>query len=151
MDMKPPQAEPEPRAVTLRLTRGVCRMLSDLGYGALTEFRLTSGRRVDVIGLNGEGEFVVVEVKSTAEDFRGDRKWHEYLPFCDRFYFAVPDGFPRKLVPDDCGLIVADGFGAAIRRAAPYRPVNGTRKRHQLVRFALTASGRLTRAYDPGP
>ncbi|MCH6552119.1 MAG: MmcB family DNA repair protein, partial [Planctomycetes bacterium] len=65
------------------------------------------------------------------EDFRGDRKWREYLPYCDRFYFAVPEGFPGRLVPGDCGLIVADGYGGAIRRAATTMAVNGNRKRRQ--------------------
>jgi hypothetical protein len=136
--------------VTNRVTRGVCRMLAERGYGTLTEFRLASGRRVDVIGLNEVGEFVIVEIKSTVEDFRSDRKWREYLTFCERFFFAVPDGFPEALLPEDCGLIVADGFDAAIRRPAPELAVNGTRKRRQLVRFALAASTRLQRAYEPG-
>ncbi len=136
--------------VTDRITRGVCRMLAAHGYGTLTEFRLASGRRVDVIGLDDDGAFVVVEVKSTVEDYRGDRKWREYLPFCEKFYFAVPDGFPQSLLPEDCGLIVADGYDAVIRRASPVTLINGNRKRRQLVRFAMTASTRLQRAYDPG-
>lgn len=61
-----------------RFARGVCRMLAHLGYETLTEFRLPPRRRVDVIGLNGDGLFIVVEIKTTIEDFRADRKWHEY-------------------------------------------------------------------------
>jgi hypothetical protein len=134
---------------TERLTRGVCRMLRDLGFGVLTEFRLTAPRRVDVIALNDATEFVIVEVKSTFEDFRADLKWRDYLPYCDRFFFAVPAGFPTEILPQDAGLIVADGFAAAIRRPAPIYPVNPTRRRRQLVRFAVTASTRLQRAIDP--
>jgi len=140
----------EAQRLTEEVRRGVCRLLAEMGYGPLTEFRLTNGRRVDVIGLGSGGEFVVVEIKSSVADYRGDRKWQEYLPFCDRFFFAVPDGFPHHLLPEECGLIVADAYGAAIRREAPLAPVNGTRKRSQLVRFALTASTRLQRIYDPG-
>ena len=132
------------------VTRGVCRMLTTQGYGTLTEFRLPCGRRVDVIGLNGGGEFVIVEVKSGIGDYRGDRKWREYLPYCERFFFAVPEGFPSDVLPDDCGLIVADGFGAAIRREAPPTAIHPARRRRQLLRFALQASGRLQRAFDPG-
>lgn len=138
----------DPRSVTLRLTRGVCRLMDDMGYGALTEFRLTGGRRVDVIALNDAGEFVIVEIKSTVEDYRADRKWQEYLPYCERFYFAVAAGFPLHLLPAECGLIVADGFGAAVRRQPPTRTVNGGRKRRQLVRFGLAASARLQRTWD---
>ena len=138
------------RRTTDRVTRGVCRMLADSGYGTLQEFRLTSGRRVDVMGINDDGEFVIIEVKVSVEDFCGDRKWREYLPYCDRFYFAVPEGFPGRVVPGDCGLIVADGYGGSIRRAATTIAVNGNRKRRQIVRFALAASARLQRLADPG-
>lgn len=138
------------RRTTDSVTRGVCRMLAEAGYGTLKEFRLASGRRVDVMGMNDDGEFVIIEVKISVEDFRGDRKWREYLPYCDRFYFAVPEDFPSRLVPGDCGLIVADGYGGAIRRAATTMAVNGNRKRRQLVRFGLAASARLRRLADPG-
>ncbi len=147
--MRPGTAIDASRA-TDRVTRGVCRMLAESGYGTLKEFRLASGRRVDVMGMNDDAEFVIIEVKISVEDFRSDRKWREYLPYCDRFYFAVPEGFPDRLVPGDCGLIVADGYGAAIRRAATTMAVNGNRKRRQLVRFGLAASARLQRLADPG-
>lgn len=133
-----------------RLRRGVRRLLAEMGYGTLSEFRLTTGRRVDVIGLNGEAEFVIVEIKTSLEDFRSDRKWREYLPFCDRFFFAIPDGFPDAVLPGECGVIVADAYGGAVCREACVIPVNATRKRRQIVRFALAASTRLQRAFDPG-
>jgi hypothetical protein len=128
---------------TTLLTRGVCRLFQSLGFGTLTEFKLSNGRRVDVMAIDRNGDFVIVEVKSTVSDYRGDRKWHEYLPFCERFYFAVPQGFPLHLLPDDCGLIVADPFEAAVRRESLAQKVNASRKRRQLIRFALAASDRL--------
>ena len=129
---------------TRLLTRGVCRLLQGLGFGTLTEFKLTNGRRVDVMAIDRNGEFVIVEVKSSVADFRGDRKWHEYLAFCDRFYFAIPAGFPVDLMPDECGLIVADPYDAAVRRESLTRKLNTSRKRRQLIRFALAASDRLS-------
>ena len=131
------------------IARGVCRAVEEFGYAAMTEFPLGNGRRVDVIAVNGGGETLIVEVKSCLADFRADRKWMEYLPYCDLFYFAVPDGFPRELIPDDCGLMVADGYGAAILRAAPRRAMNGTRRRALTLRLALTATQRLRRIVDP--
>ena len=129
---------------TRLLTRGVRKLFEDLGFGTLTEFKLTNGRRVDVMAIDRNGEFVIVEVKSTVSDFRADRKWHEYLAFCDRFYFAVPADFPVDLMPKDCGLIVADPYAAAIRRESLTRKLNTNRKRRQLIRFALAASNRLS-------
>ena len=131
------------------LRRGVRRLLTSMGYGTLSEFKLPTGRRVDVIGLNDHSEFVIAEIKSSIADFRGDHKWREYLPFCDQFYFAVPAEFPQSILPGDCGVIVADGYGAAIRRTATDVAVNGNRKRRQIVRFAIAASSRLHRAFDP--
>ena len=130
---------------TALLPRGVCRLFQNLGFGTLTEFKLSSGRRVDVMAIDRNGEFVIVEVKSTVADYRTDRKWHEYLPFCERFYFAVPRGFPVDMVPTDCGLIVADSFDAAVRRESLSQKLNANRKRQQLIRFALAASDRLSR------
>lgn len=137
--------------LTRSLTRGVCRMLTEEGYGPITEFRLPNRRRVDIMGLGSGSEFLIVEVKSTVSDFRNDAKWPEYLPYCDRFYFAVPENFPTDILPPDCGLIVADSYGAAIRREAPEHPITTLRRRRQLLRFALTASERLHRISDPRP
>ncbi len=134
--------------ITDRVTRGVCRMLNELGYETLREFRVGSKRRVDVIGLNADGEFIIVEVKSTAADFRSDRKWREYLVFCEKFYFAVPENFPQSMLPEECGVVVADGFGGVVLRQSTIGSMNGNRKRSQLVRFAMTAGNRLRRAFS---
>lgn len=137
-----------PRAA--RLARGVARLLGDAGYAAITEFSLKSGRRVDVIALNAASHFTIVEIKTSEADFRADAKWPEYLDYCDAFYFAVPEDFPRDILPVDRGLMVADDYGAAILRAAPEAPMHASRRRAQILRFALAAGGRLQRLNDPG-
>ena len=132
------------------IARGVSRALGDLGYGTLTEMRLSSGRRVDVIGLDRRGGFAIVEVKSSAADFEADRKWPEYLRFCDRFYFAVAVDFPLARLPDNAGIIVADRFGGTVVRPAPAMKMNATTRRTQTTRFARHSAARLRRAEDPG-
>jgi hypothetical protein len=132
-----------------RLARGVCRALGALGYAALTEFPLNSGRRVDVIAVNGAGETVIVEIKTSTADYRTDRKWNEYLEFCDAFYFAVPPAFPIALLPADCGLMVADDYGAEVLRHPAAQPMNGSRRRAQTLRLAVAAMQRLGRLVDP--
>lgn len=134
-----------------QIARGVCRSLGELGFATLTEFTLRSGRRVDVIGLDLNGEIAIVEVKSCLADFRSDGKWPEYLDYCDRFYFAVAADFPREVLPEDCGLMVADAYGAAILREAPLARLNGSRRRAQTLRFALAAALRLGTLTDPQP
>jgi hypothetical protein len=123
--------------------------LSALGYATLTEFPLTSGRRVDVIGVNGGGATAIVEIKTCTADYRADRKWSEYLEFCDLFFFAVPAGFPVAMLPPDCGLMVADDYGAEILRRVALQPMNGSRRRAQTLRLAVAAMQRLGRLIDP--
>ena len=140
---------PIPGSVADGITRGVIRLMGDMGYAPLTEFKLTNKRRVDIAALDREGQFVVIEVKSSVADFRADYKWHEYVDFCDYFYFAVNAEFPRELIPEDCGLIIADNYEAAIIRPAQQSPMNGNRRRTQTLRFARTGAQRLSGRGDP--
>ena len=133
------------------LARGAGRLLADMGYAVLMEFSLAGGRRADVAGLHRSGEIVIVEVKSSANDFRADHKWHEYRAHCDRFYFAVPESFPREMLPSDAGLIVADPFGGTVVRDAEAAPLHASRRRAMTLRFARKAAFRLTAHTDPGP
>jgi len=137
--------------ISRQVSRGVCRALAELGYATLTEFTLRNGRRVDVIALGGSGEILVVEIKSSLEDFRSDQKWPEYEGFCDQLYFAVPEGFPLEVLPDDRGLIVADAYGAAVLREAPVARLNAARRKALTLRFALVGAQRLARLLDPEP
>ncbi|MEO1038591.1 MAG: DNA repair putative endonuclease MmcB [Pseudomonadota bacterium] len=126
------------------LTRGAARLLLDLGLPAVPEFTLPCGRRADLAGLGPKGEIVIVEVKSGAADFRADEKWPEYFAWCDRFYFAVSDRFPRQLLPEDAGLIIADAFGAGVVRECPHRPLAPARRKALTLRFARNAAQRVT-------
>jgi hypothetical protein len=111
----------------------------------LTEVSLPNGRRADLMALGRRGEIFIVEVKSGLEDFRTDLKWHEYQPYCDAFAFAVGPDFPRDILPQDPGLIVADGFGGAVLREAPVQPLAGARRKALTLAFgrlaALRAAG----------
>jgi hypothetical protein len=131
------------------LARGVCRALEQLGYASLLEFPLANGRRADILALGRGGELAIVEIKSSVTDFRADRKWPEYRYFADRFYFAVPNIFPTALIPEDCGLIVADAFAASLIRGGSPTVLAPGRRRALTLRFALTAATRLRRHIDP--
>ena len=131
------------------LSRGVCRALDQLGYASLVEFPLTNGRRADVLGLGKAGDLLIVEIKSSVADFRADHKWTTYRDFADRLYFAVPAHFPQALIPKECGLMLADQFGAALLREACTTPLNPSRRRALTLRFARIAAARLRRSLDP--
>jgi hypothetical protein len=134
--------------VAAGVARGVMRLFADLGYAALAEFPLRVKRRADIVALNAAGEIIIVEIKSCRADFRADQKWPEYLDFCDRFFFAVMPDFPREILPAECGLIIADRHGGAIIRESSTTPLNGNRRRAQILQIALTASQRLARANE---
>ena len=114
--------------------------MAQLGYAPLLEAPLPNGRRADVMALGPRGEVVIVEVKSSLEDFRADQKWREYLTYCDAFYFAVAPEFPRAVLPEGPGLIVADGFGGAILTEAPSAPLAGARRKALTLAFGRLAA-----------
>ncbi len=129
------------------VTRGVARLLAAMGHAPLLEVGLPNGRRADVMALGPRGELAVIEVKSGPEDFRADRKWGEYLPFCDAFYFAVAPEFPRDILPPEPGLIVADAFDGAVLRPAPAAPLAPARRKALTLAFARLAALRATGAW----
>jgi hypothetical protein len=138
-----------PLATAALLARSTCRALEQLGYASLLEFPLATGRRADILALGKSGELMIVEIKSSVADFRADRKWAEYRDFADRLYFAVPNEFPALLIPEQCGLIVADAFGAAVLRHGETTPLAAARRRAVTLRFAMSAAIRLRRQLDP--
>jgi hypothetical protein len=127
------------------LAGGVLRHLAELGFAALAEFPTVEGRRMDLCALGPKGEIWCVEVKSCRADFQSDVKWQSYLPWCDRFFFAVPESFPVEILPDGHGLIAADAWGAEILRMAPEDPVPAARRKAVTLRFARLAAERLMR------
>lgn len=127
---------------TLAVTRGAYRLLTEMSYAPLAEVGLPNGRRADLMALGPRGEIVIVEVKSSAEDYLTDRKWGEYAPYCDAFFFAVAPEFPMGLLPEEPGLIVADGFGGAVVREAPRFPLVAARRKALTLAFARLAAFR---------
>lgn len=133
---------------TQEITEGAKRYLIDRGYACLCEFTLSNDRRVDVIGLNKKGEVYIVEVKSSLEDFRSDQKWPDYLQHCDYFAFAVSEDFPKDILPDDHGLIIADKFEGVCLREPSINKMNGTRRKSVTLKFARIAAQRLELGND---
>ena len=133
----------------ISLARGAARLLASMDLAPLLEFTLKTGRRVDVFGIGPSGELVAVEVKSSRQDYLSDRKWRDYLDYCDQFYFAVPEDFSLDLLPDDCGLMRVDAYGGAVLRPAPLHPMKPARRKAVMARYARAAALRLRRLEDP--
>lgn len=131
------------------ICRGVMRVLSGHGSVSLIEVSLPNGRRADIMALARNGTLAIVEIKSSLEDFRVDQKWPDYRAFCDELYFAVATDFPRQVIPEDTGLVIADRFGGEIVRAAPVHRLAGARRKAITLHFARVAAGRLAMLVDP--
>lgn len=125
------------------ITRGTLRVLSGLGFAGLQEMTFANNRRADVVAIDSSGCVTIAEVKSSVADFRSDSKWHHYMEYCDRFYFAVAPDFPQELIPDDAGLIVADNYNGAVIRDAMESKLSGARRKSVLLKFARLAAMRL--------
>jgi hypothetical protein len=128
---------------TALLARGVQRLLLDHGLSPLLEVPLANGRRADVMALSPSGEIWIVETKSCLADYACDEKWPDYLEFCERFFFAVTEDFPRQQIPESAGLIVADGFSGAILRDCTAAPLAPARRKAVTLMFARLAAQRL--------
>ena len=135
--------------------RGVGRLFVRAGLTPLFEVPLGNGRRADVLALDAAGRLTLVEIKVSMADLRGDLKWPEYLDFCDRFFWAVPEGFPLSpfdeawFAPARCGLLVADRYDAIELRPAPWVPLNAARRKAETLRFARRAAARVHSLLDP--
>jgi len=132
------------------LQRGVCRSFRALGYSVVCELPLANGRRADVVGLSPSGDIHIVEIKSCLIDYRTDGKWHEYLDYCDRLYFAVAADFPCEVIPEEAGLILADRYGAELVREPVEDRLNAARRKAMMLCFARAAALRLQHHLDPG-
>ena len=136
----------------LAIARGTARFLHALGYAVVSELPLPSGRRADLVALGGDGEIVIVEIKSSVADFRADQKWMDYRLHCDRLFFATIVEVPGEIFPPDAGLIVADAFGASIVCEAPEHRIAAATRKTVMLRFAHAAALRLQSIADPqGP
>ena len=140
---------PSERLVAADVVRGVSRLLYRHDYLGVPEVPLGNGRRADIMALGPKGEVIIVEVKVSRADLLGDGKWPDYLDYCDRYFWAVPQGFDlalferAELAGDHTGLIVADRYDAAILREPVERGLASSRRRAETLRIARMAARRM--------
>lgn len=88
------------------------KWLYNQGFIVASEVVLPNKKRADVIGYNEE-KIIIIEVKSSKEDYRQDHKWTEYLPYCDEFYFFL-DFYATDQADKQDGYIQEQGRTLAI-------------------------------------
>jgi hypothetical protein len=131
------------------ISRGVCRHLKQYNFSCLEEFVPIKGSRVDIIAIGPSGEIWIIECKSSASDYNQDQKWEKYLPFCDRYFWAVPQNFPTNILPDNDGLIIADSYDAEIIRYGQELKITSQKRKKIITKVARNASDRLRLLLDP--
>lgn len=146
-----PELRPDGRQseTALMIQRGVSRLLRAANFAVLPEFTLACGRRADLMAIADSGEIWIVEIKSSLEDYRSDRKWPEYRAYCDRLFFAIPTGMAPEIMPAEAGLIIADNWGADIIRHSEVSSLHASRRKAVTLSFARAAAMRLHGLHDP--
>ena len=132
-----------------KISRGVMRHFAQIGLSSLSEFSPTRGLRVDIVALGPSDEIWIVECKSGKNDFKSDNKWHNYLDWCYRYFWAVAAEFPIDILPSDTGLIIADPYDASILREAPLNKISVARRKKLIKSIAKSACNRLLVHTDP--
>ncbi len=121
----------------------------------MPELTLPDGHRADLVALGPDGALLIVEIKVSAADLRGDRKWTAYADHADRFAWSVPPALAPLLLearfePERCGLIVADRHEAVWHREAPMDGrLHASRRRVMHLAVARQAAMRLHQVQDP--
>ncbi len=141
--------------IAAEVARGVTRLFCRHDLFAMCEVPLPNGRRADLMAIGPRGELTIVEIKVSRADLLGDQKWVDYLDYCDRFFWAVPQALAALLddprfMPDEAGLLVADRYDAAVIREPSTRPLAPARRKAETLRFARRAARRLSAQVDPG-
>jgi|UPI00040F97F5 hypothetical protein len=137
------------------VARGIARLFARNDIWCLTEMPLKGGRRADLMGIDARGQVIIVEIKVSRADLLGDAKWPDYLDHCDRFFWGLAAHLDRAVMetdafrPDQCGVIVADGYDAEILRPAPLLPLAAARRKVEVERLARAALRRQVVASDP--
>jgi hypothetical protein len=102
------------------------RWLYQKGYVACAEVRFGS-QQWDVAGFNSDGQVIIIEVKSSLEDFLRDAKWKQYLMHCSEFYLVVPKDLAYeielKLNNEPTGLLAADNNSLKLMKEASCSPL----------------------------
>lgn len=152
VQMLDPPIDGRQSETALAVARGTARLLHAHGFSVVSELPLPSGRRADLVALDAAGTVWIVEIKSSIADFRADQKWPDYRAHCDRLFFATSLEVPCEIFPPDCGLIVADAFGAEFKCAAPEHKLPAATRKTMMLLFGRAAALRLQSLIDPaGP
>ena len=132
------------------ILRETMRYLNKKGYKVISEFALPNKKRVDLIALNSKKEILIIEVKSKIKDLSIDKKWKNYLNYCNFFYFAFIES-PKNIdiIEKKIGVIKANKKETIIIRKPKHYKMNLNKKNNLIFNIALSAASKFHRLIDP--
>jgi hypothetical protein len=91
--------------------------------------------------------YTVYEIKVSRSDFLNDKKWRNYLPYCNEFFFVAPKGLIQVAeLPPEAGLLEllggADGKRLVRRKQTVWRDVTPP---ESLFRYVLMCRAKVGR------
>ncbi|PPR34459.1 MAG: hypothetical protein CFH26_00446 [Alphaproteobacteria bacterium MarineAlpha6_Bin4] len=125
------------------------RFLTLKGYKVLSEFALPNKKRVDIIALSEKKKIIIVEVKSNKKDIKTDKKWKNYLKYCNYFYFSCNDNLKDLNFSENVGIIKNNSKGTKIVKSPKYKKLSKNTKDLLIFKIALSASSKFHRLVDP--
>lgn len=115
-------------------------------------------RRMDLLCLHPTQTIVGVEIKQSIQDFRNDNKYMDYLPYCNKMYFAFPEDLYTKYeneinesLPKEIGILLLSPKSGLlyVYRRAKVRDISDENKNSIIMRMAWRGgiSKRITKRY----
>ena len=131
-----------------KILQNTMRFLSAKGYRVLSEFALPNKKRVDIIGINLKKEIVIVEVKSNKNGIKLDKKWKNYLNYCNYFYFACSEKLNLNF-SENIGIIRNNCNKIEITKEPKYKKLPENKKNKLIFKISLSAISKFHRLIDP--
>ena len=125
------------------------QFLSLKGYKVLSEFALPNKKRVDIIAINLKRKIIIVEVKSNKKSLKYDKKWKNYVNYCNYFYFACNDKLKDFNFSENIGVIQNNSNNIKIIRKSKYKKLSENKKKQLIFKIALSATSKFHRLIDP--
>ena len=132
-----------------KILQKTMQFLSLKGYKVLSEFALPNKKRVDIIGINLKKKIIIVEVKSNKKNLKYDKKWRNYLNYCNYFYFACNDKLKDFDFSENIGVIQNNSNNIRIIRKSKYKKLSENKKKQLIFKIALSAISKFHRLIDP--
>ena len=133
-----------------KILQKTMQFLSLKGYKVLSEFALPNKKRVDIIAINLKKKIIIVEVKSNKKNLKYDKKWKNYLNYCNYFYFACNDKLKDSEFSENIGIIQNNSNNIKIIRKSKYQKISENKKKQLIFKIALSAASKFHRLIDPG-